>query len=108
MVKECDCDRFPTVARTGAEQWSELGPEYEGWSMSGHDGVGMRMSRPRRADDASMNPVQREGGARARFSESAATDQEQEVQTGNECPPGIGCRGHLPEWVGSNTLLRAW
>jgi hypothetical protein len=27
-------------------------------------------------------------GERAGFSESAATDEEQEAQTGNECPPG--------------------
>ena len=33
-------------------------------------------------------------GERAGFSESAATDEEQEAQTGYECPPGTSCLGH--------------
>lgn len=30
MVRECDCDRFRTVAKSGAEPWLKLGPESRG------------------------------------------------------------------------------
>ena len=35
MVRECDCVRFRTVAKTGAELWLELGPEFEGTLFGG-------------------------------------------------------------------------
>lgn len=56
---------------------------------------------------ASLNPAQNEG-AKARFSEPAATNRVGEVQTGNEYPPRACRRGRLPEWSGSSALPPAW
>ena len=56
---------------------------------------------------ASLNPAQTEG-AKARFSEPAATNRVGEVQTGNEYPPRTCRRGRLPEWSASSALLPAW